>query len=117
MPAAPARGGGLFRAATISTVPSIGAENSEGYGGSPLVQTLRSAWTYAPTPGKVQGQGGGWRDESISGCGLARDHPPLARAVHNPFQKAKMLHLFFHTGAHGLLISRSYERVMPARFA
>ncbi len=69
-------GCGLFRAATISPEPSIGAENSEGYGGSPWVQTLRLAWTYAPTPGKVQGQGGGWRDESISGGGLARDHTP-----------------------------------------
>ena len=62
--------------ATISSVPSIGAKNSVGCGGSPLVQILRLAWTYAPTPGKVQGQGGGWRDESISGCGLARDHTP-----------------------------------------
>jgi len=41
-----------------------------------LVHTLRLAWTYAPPSGKVQGQGGGWRDESISGCGLARDHTP-----------------------------------------
>jgi hypothetical protein len=36
-------GCGLLRAATISSVPSIGAENSVGYGGSPLVQTLRLA--------------------------------------------------------------------------
>ena len=47
-----------------------------GYGVSPLVQTLQLDWTYAPTPGKVQGQGGGWQEESISGCGLARDHTP-----------------------------------------
>jgi len=41
-----------------------------------LVKALRLAWTYAPPSGKVQGQGGGWRDESISGCGLATDHTP-----------------------------------------
>jgi len=40
----PMTGGcGLFRAATISSVPSIGAKNSVGYGGSPLVQILRLA--------------------------------------------------------------------------
>jgi hypothetical protein len=50
---AQAGGCGLFRVATISPVPSIGAENSESYGGSPLAQTLRLAWTYAPTPGKL----------------------------------------------------------------
>jgi len=38
------------------------------------------AWIYAPTLGKVQGQGGGWREKSISGCGLARDNPPLTWA-------------------------------------
>jgi hypothetical protein len=36
-------GCGLLRAATISSVPSIGAKSSVGYGGSPLVQTLRLA--------------------------------------------------------------------------
>jgi murein DD-endopeptidase MepM/ murein hydrolase activator NlpD len=29
-----------------------------------------------PPLGKVEGQGGEWLDESISGCGLARDHAP-----------------------------------------
>jgi len=42
-------------------VPSIGAKNSVGYGGSPLVRTLRLAWPSAPPSGQVQGQGGGWR--------------------------------------------------------
>jgi hypothetical protein len=36
-------GCGLFRAATLSSVPLTGAENSVGYGGSPWVQALRSA--------------------------------------------------------------------------
>src|SRR5512135_2976154 len=69
-------GCGLFRAATISSVPFIGAEKSVGYGGSPLVQTLRLASGSAPPSGKVRRQGGGWREESISGCELARDHTP-----------------------------------------
>jgi hypothetical protein len=73
----PGLGGcGLFRVATISSVPTSGAEKSVGYGRSPLVQTLRLACGSAPPSGKVRRQGGGWREESISGCGLARDHTP-----------------------------------------
>jgi len=72
-------------------VPSIGAENSKGYGDSPLVQTLRLALTYAPTLGKVQGQEGGWRDGSISGCGLARDYTPWP-GVKEALVPAKGLH-------------------------
>ena len=47
-------GCGLFRAATISPVPSIGAENSKGYGGSPcrggLYAHPREGINPSPTP-------------------------------------------------------------------
>ena len=41
-----------------------------------MVLILRLALRSAPPLEKVRRQGGDWGDESISGCGLARDHTP-----------------------------------------
>jgi hypothetical protein len=81
---------GLLRAATISSVLLSGAEKPVGYGISPLVQTLRLACGSAPPSGKVRRQGGDWRDESISGCELARDHTPQSGLVYTQPMKERL---------------------------
>jgi hypothetical protein len=72
--------GGLFRAATISSLPRTGAEKSRGSLGTPYDRGLRLAWSDAPTPRMTSKPGGGYKEESFSGCGLIRDHPPAVRA-------------------------------------
>src|SRR4030042_4328731 len=52
-------GCGLFRAATISPVPSIGAKNSVGYGGSPLDQLFGWLERMRLLRGSFKGKGAG----------------------------------------------------------